>query len=200
MLKTIIESLHTSVKAQIRQRGGEMSPFDLRGLLQTLAHTYPFLAYLFIFAVVYSESGLFFGFFLPGDSLLFTAGFLASPTSDILNLWILIPVLIIAAVLGNNTGYWFGRKAGPAIFNKGDSRFFKRKYLLSAHRFYNKHGGKTLILARFIGYIRTFAPIVAGVIELEYSYFLFFNVLGAVIWSFTIPFLGYFLGNTLSLT
>ncbi|MBI3740222.1 MAG: DedA family protein [Chloroflexi bacterium] len=129
-----------------------MDLFDLPKLIESFG-------YAGIFAIVFAESGLFFGFFLPGDSLLLTAGLLASRA--ILNIFILVPGIFIAAVVGDNVGYWFGHKVGPPIFNREDSRFFKRKNLLKAKEFYDQYGGITVTAARFMPFIRTFAPIVA---------------------------------------
>jgi membrane-associated protein len=153
------------------------------------------VGYVGLFAIVFAESGLFFGFFLPGDSLLLTAGLLAS--RGILNIAILIPILFIAAVLGDSVGYWFGAKTGPLIFRREESLLFKPKNLLAAKAFYDKHGGKTITLARFMPFIRTFAPIVAGAVEMEYRRFLFFNFLGGVAWAIGMTFLGYYLGSAL---
>jgi len=153
------------------------------------------VGYVGLFAIVFAESGLFFGFFLPGDSLLLTAGLLAS--RGILNIAILIPILFIAAVLGDSVGYWFGAKTGPLIFRREESLLFKPKNLLTAKAFYDKHGGKTITLARFMPFIRTFAPIVAGAVEMEYRRFLFFNFLGGVGWAIGMTLLGYYLGSAL---
>ena len=151
------------------------------------------VGYLILFAIVFAESGLFFGFFLPGDSLLLTAGLLAS--KELLNIWILVPLMFVAAVLGDNVGYWFGAKTGPRIFNRENSLLFKRKNLLAAKAFYDKHGGKTIILARFMPFIRTFAPIVAGAVEMEYRRFFFFNLVGGVLWGIGVTLAGYFLAR-----
>lgn len=143
--------------------------------------------------IVFLESGVFFGFFFPGDSLLFTAGFLAS--QDLLPI---IPLLIgtfIAAVLGDNVGYWFGKKTGPKLFTKDDSFFFKKKYVMQAERFYEKHGKKTIILARFMPIVRTFAPIIAGVGNMNYRTFMSYNLIGALIWAVGMTLAGYFLGQ-----
>ena len=148
-----------------------------------------------LFAIVFAETGLFFGFFLPGDSLLVTAGLLAS--RGYFNVWILIPLLCIAAILGDSVGYWFGHKVGPAIFKKKGSLLFKKEYLDRAHVFYEKHGGKTIILARFVPIIRTFAPIVAGAARMEYRVFLSFNIFGGIFWITSMILLGYFLGNVI---
>jgi membrane-associated protein len=144
-------------------------------------------------AIVFAETGLLVGFFLPGDSLLFVAGFLASLGKlDIL--WLNVS-LILAAIVGDTVGYWIGHKAGPAIFNRPQSRFFRRDHLLRAHAFYEKHGGKTIVLARFIPIIRTFAPVVAGAASMNYRSFVFFNVFGGIGWVLSMTLLGYFLGR-----
>jgi len=151
------------------------------------------LGYAGIFAIIFAESGLFFGFFLPGDSLLLTAGLLAS--RGILNEFILVPGLFVAAVLGDQVGYWFGAKTGPMIFNRENSLLFRRKNLLAAKAFYEKHGGKTVTLARFLPFIRTFAPIVAGAAEMNYKRFVMFNLLGGFLWAICVTLLGYGLGK-----
>lgn len=160
-------------------------PHDLVQLIETVG-------YIGLCAIVFAESGLFFGFFLPGDSLLLTAGLLASRGS--LNVVILILTLFPAAVLGDSVGYWFGAKAGPPLFKREESLFFKPKNLQAAKAFYDKHGGKTITLARFMPFIRTFAPIVAGAVRMEYRRFLCFNLLGGVVWAIGMTLLGYFLG------
>jgi len=159
---------------------------DLVKLIETVG-------YAGIFAIIFAESGLFFGFFLPGDSLLLTAGLLAS--RGILNEFILIPGLFIAAVLGDQVGYWFGAKTGPLIFTRDNSLLFRRKNLLAAKAFYEKHGGKTVTLARFLPFIRTFAPIVAGAAEMNYKRFVMFNLLGGFLWAICVTLLGYGLGK-----
>lgn len=167
-------------------------PFDLIELINSVG-------YVGIFAIVFAESGLFFGFFLPGDSLLLTAGLLASRVNEatgqpFLNIFILVPLIFTGAVLGDNVGYWFGNKVGPPIFNRPNSRFFKRKNLLKAKEFYGKYGSLTITAARFMPFIRTFAPIVAGAASMEYRTFIFFNLLGGVLWGIGVTLLGYFLG------
>jgi len=159
---------------------------DPRFLIETFG-------YIGLFVIIFAESGLFFGFFLPGDSLLLTAGLFASRGD--LNLWILLPLLFVAAVLGDNVGYWFGRKAGPPLFTRQESLLFKPKNLLAAKAFYDKHGGKTIILARFMPFIRTFAPIVAGAVEMEYRRFMFFNLIGGLVWAIGVTLAGYWLGK-----
>ena len=162
--------------------------FDLVALIKAAG-------YLGLFGIVFAESGLFVGFFLPGDSLLFTAGFLAS--QGFLNIWILAPLAFIAAILGDNFGYAFGRRVGPAIFTRERSFFFHKEYLERARIFYEAHGGKAIVLARFLPVIRTFAPILAGVGRMRYSTFLFYNVIGAVLWAIGLTFLGFYLGNAI---
>ena len=143
--------------------------------------------------IVFAESGLFFGFFLPGDSLLFTAGFLAS--QNFLDISFLAVGAFLCAVLGDSVGYWFGKKIGPKIFNKEDSFFFHKKHIVEAQNFYNKYGNKTIFLARFVPVVRTFAPIVAGVGQMKYKNFIAYNLVGGFVWSFLLVFSGYFLGE-----
>ena len=148
-----------------------------------------------IFAIVFAESGLFFGFFFPGDSLLFTAGFLAS--QEYLGLDLLLLGSFIFAVLGDNVGYWFGRKIGPKIFTKEDSLFFQKKHIERAQKFYEKYGNKTIVLARFVPVVRTFAPIVAGVGNMKYGKFVLYNIIGGFIWTFGLILAGYYLGRSI---
>jgi membrane-associated protein len=151
------------------------------------------VSYLGIFFIIFAESGLLIGFFFPGDSLLFTAGFLAS--KGILNEWILLPLVFVAAVLGDNVGYWFGKKIGPKLFNKENSLFFNKDHVLKAQAFYEKHGVKTIVLARFVPVIRTFAPIVAGVGHMHYYTFIMFNLIGGLLWAVGISLAGLWLGS-----
>jgi len=151
--------------------------------------------YFGVFGFVFAESGLFIGFFLPGDSLLFTAGFLAS--GGFLDIRFLCLGTFVAAVSGVSVGYAFGRRVGPAIFSRKDSFFFSQENLERARIFYEKHGGKTLILARFIPFVRTFAPILAGVGKMRYGAFLVYNIIGGLLWAVGLSFLGYFLGNAI---
>jgi membrane-associated protein len=168
----------------------------IESFLLTLSQgPFPFLSYAVVWFVIFAESGLFFGFFLPGDSLLVTVGALAALPTSPFNIWLLIPLLFLAAVLGDNVGYWFGKKTGPRIFNREESRFFKPKYLRQAHEFYNKHGGITIVLARFMPFVRTFAPIVAGAVDMHYGQFFFFNLLGGGLWTVCITLIGYLFGN-----
>jgi membrane-associated protein len=168
-------------------------PFNTEQIVEFISRYGANVGYVILFAIVFAESGLFFGFFLPGDSLLLTAGLLAS--KDLLNIWVLTPLMFVAAVLGDNVGYWFGAKTGPRIFNRENSLLFKRKNLLAAKAFYDKHGGKTIVLARFMPFIRTFAPIVAGAVEMEYRRFFFFNLVGGVLWGIGVTLAGYFLAR-----
>lgn len=166
----------------------------------SLEHIIQTVGYIGLFAIVFAESGLFFGFFLPGDSLLLTAGLLASRTDPatgqpILSILLLLAMLPVAAILGDNVGYWFGNKTGPRIFNRENSRFFKRKNLLAAKAFYDKHGGKTIVLARFMPFIRTFAPIVAGAVEMPWRRFMFFNFFGGLLWAVGVTLVGFGLGK-----
>lgn len=154
-----------------------------------------------ILVVVFAESGLLIGFFLPGDSLLFTAGALFAtgilPGNVPINIHWFVVLLFIAAVLGDTVGYWFGRKAGPRIFKKPDAKIFKQAHIQNAQNFYEKHGGKTIIMARFVPIVRTFAPVVAGVGKMEYKKFLTYNLVGGFLWTFGITYLGYLVGNAL---
>lgn len=145
--------------------------------------------YLGVWSVVFAETGLLIGFFLPGDSLLFLSGFLAS--QGFFNILLLSIGIFIAGVIGDNTGYVFGKKTGPMIFKKEDSLFFNKNNLIKAQNFYNKYGALTIVLARFIPIIRTFAPIVAGVGKMEYRKFLVFIIFGGFLWAFSITFAGY---------
>ncbi len=160
--------------------------FDLVELIRTVG-------YLGVFLIVFLESGLLIGFFFPGDSLLFTAGFLAS--QGFFDIKILIGGCFIFAVLGDSVGYYIGHKLGPKIFTKDNSIFFHKKHLERANSFYNKHGGKTIILARFIPIIRAFAPVVAGVGKMNYKRFVAFNLIGGVLWAIGVTLAGYYLGS-----
>ena len=145
--------------------------------------------------IVFAESGLLIGFFLPGDSLLFTTGFLISTGVVSFNINLAVLIIFIAAVLGDSVGYTFGRKLGPKIFKKPDARLFKQEYIQQAHTFYQKHGGKTIIIARFVPIVRTFAPIVAGASNMDYRRFVTFNIIGAVMWAVGVTYAGFGLGR-----
>lgn len=149
--------------------------------------------YLLICAIVFSETGLLVGFFLPGDSFLFTVGVVAGAGK--LDIVTIVLLLLASAIVGNSTGYLLGRKAGAAVFNRPDSRFFHRNHLLRTQAFYDRHGGKTIVFAQFIPILRTFAPFVAGVARMSYFRFMSFNILGAIAWIVSMTLLGYTLGN-----
>lgn len=145
--------------------------------------------------VIFAESGLLIGFFLPGDSLLFTAGFLASQGIEGLNVHVLAISCFIAAVLGDSVGYAFGNRVGPRLLKRPDGRIFKKKYIAQAEAFFQEHGKKTIIIARFVPIVRTFAPIVAGLGSMHYRTFISYNVIGGALWTLGITYLGYFLGR-----
>lgn len=147
--------------------------------------------------VVFAETGLLFGFFLPGDSLIFISGMICVSKPQLLGvgLPVLIFCLSVAAILGNNAGYWFGNKVGPPLFQRKDSIIFKKRYLELTRTFYNKNGGKTLIIGRFLPIIRTFAPILAGVIKVDFKIFMFYNVVGAIAWTGSLCSIGFYLGT-----
>ena len=151
------------------------------------------LVYLLVPLIIFSETGLMVGFFLPGDSLLFAAGALAGLGVIEVNLFLLIVLLFVAAVAGNSTGYLIGKHAGRRLFRKKDSRFFKQKHLDTAEKFYEKYGGMAVILAQFIPIIRTFNPIVTGISKMHYLRFIAFNIIGAVLWTVGMTLLGFFL-------
>ncbi|MEK7568872.1 MAG: VTT domain-containing protein [Patescibacteria group bacterium] len=168
-----------------------MSPFphfDIAQLVQAFG-------YFGLFGIVFAETGLFFGFFFPGDSLLFTAGLISS--QGFLNIWILVSFMITGAILGDSFGYWFGAKIGPRIFNREDSFFFHKKHIERTQKFYSKYGAKTVVLARFVPIVRTFAPILAGVGSMPYGIFVRYNILGGFVWGGGVTFLGYFLGKAI---
>jgi membrane-associated protein len=149
--------------------------------------------YGILFAIVFAETGLVVTPFLPGDSLLFAVGTLAG--GGMLDIWTAYAALLLAAILGDTVNYWIGHYAGPKVFKKEDSRFFKKEYLEKTSQFYEKYGGKTIILARFLPIIRTFAPFVAGVGKMHYRTFFFYNVAGAFIWVSSLTFSGFYLGG-----
>ncbi len=161
---------------------------DLITLIKTVG-------YVGIFGIIFAESGLLIGFFLPGDSLLFTAGLLAS--QGFLNFPLLLFLGLTAAITGDQVGYVFGRKLGPKIFTKKDSLFFNKENIEITEKFYNKHGGKAIILARFMPIIRTFAPIMAGVGKMNYKTFVSYNIVGGIVWATGVTWLGHYLGETI---
>jgi len=150
---------------------------------------------LLVCGIVFVETGLLVGFFLPGDSLLFTAGLLVAAGVIQVNIWLLILFVIVCAFAGDQLGYYIGRKAGPVVFNRPESRVFKRENVTRAEEFFARHGGKAVILARFVPILRTFTPVVAGVARMHYATFMSFNAIGAAAWGAGVTLLGYVLGN-----
>lgn len=151
--------------------------------------------YFGIFAIVFAESGLLFGFFFPGDSLLFTAGILSS--AGFFNIWLLAPIIFFAAVLGDNVGYLIGKKAGEKLFQREDSFFFRHSHVVKTKKFFEQYGTKAIILARFVPIARTFAPTLAGVGEMRYRTFFLYNLIGGALWGFGLSLAGYFLGSAI---
>ncbi len=164
---------------------------EMEALLHFITNFGPYA----VVAVVFAETGLMVGFFLPGDSLLFTAGFLVQQQIFNININAFVAMLVTASIVGNSTGYYFGHKVGRRLFRREDSRFFRKEYLLAAEDFYEKNGPKTIILAMFIPVVRTFTPIVAGISAMKYPKFLLYNVIGALIWAAGATYLGYFAGS-----
>jgi len=148
-----------------------------------------------VWTIIFAESGLLIGFFLPGDSLIFTAGFLASSAVGLFEIWPLLFGAWIAAIVGDNVGYAFGHRVGRKLFRRSNSRLFKQENLIKAEEFYEKYGGKAIVLARFVPIVRTFTPIVAGIGKMKYKTFLFYNFVGGTAWIFGLGYLGYFLGS-----
>jgi len=163
-------------------------PIDLATLIQTVG-------YLGIFLIVFADSGVLLGLVLPGDSLLFTAGLLASQGH--LDLWLLMLVATLGAILGDSAGYAFGKRMGPRLFVRKDSWFFTTHHLDRARHFYARHGGKTIVLARFLHFVRTLAPMIAGAADMHYGTFLFYNIFGGLFWAIGVTALGYWLGTTI---
>lgn len=151
--------------------------------------------YVGLTAIIFAETGLLVGFFLPGDSLLVTAGLFASQPRFGLNVWLLGSLLTVASIIGNAVGYWIGQMSGPRLFRREESLLFKPRYLRQAHDFYERHGGKTIILARFMPIVRTFVPVVAGAAGMPYGRYTLYNVVGGVFWIWSLLLTGYFLGR-----
>lgn len=148
-----------------------------------------------ITAIIFAETGLLFGFFLPGDSLLVSAGLLVATSRLDINVYLLGLILTVASILGNSVGYYIGKATGPRLFTRENSLLFNKKHLVRAHGFYQRHGGKTIVLARFMPIIRTFVPVVAGMAQMEYRRYTLYNVLGGFLWIWAMLFIGYFLGR-----
>lgn len=159
---------------------------DVQGLILAVG-------YVGVTAIIFAETGLLIGFFLPGDSLMVSAGLLGS--QGLLDVWLLGALLTVAAVVGDQVGYLVGKASGPRLFTRENSLLFNRKHLIRAHEFYERHGGKTIVIARFMPIIRTFAPVVAGMGTMRYSRFVAYNVVGGVAWVWSMLLLGYFLGR-----
>jgi membrane-associated protein len=151
--------------------------------------------YVGLTAIIFAETGLLVGFFLPGDSLLVTAGLFASQPRFGLDIWVLGALLTAASIIGNAVGYWIGLVSGPRLFKREESLFFKPRYLRQAHAFYEKHGGKTIILARFMPIVRTFVPVVAGAAGMSHGRYTLYNVVGGVLWIWSMLLTGFFLGR-----
>ncbi len=150
--------------------------------------------YLLMF-VIFAETGLLIGFFLPGDYLLFLAGMFVATNALDVHIAVLVVGLIIAAILGNFTGYWFGKRTGPLLYNRKETFFFKKRYLVAAEQYYKKQGAFALIMGRFVPIVRTFAPIFAGVVRMDFKKFAFYNISGAILWITSLTLLGYWLGK-----
>ncbi len=159
--------------------------FDLPELIRAIG-------YLGLFGIVFAETGLLIGFFLPGDSLLFTAGILAG--QGFLNIWITLLVMTAAAIIGDSVGYTIGRRLGPRVFNKEESLLFNKKHIQKAQDYFEKYGAFTIVIARFVPLVRTFAPTIAGIGKMSYPKFLFYNVTGGIFWVVSITMLGYYFG------
>jgi membrane-associated protein len=168
--------------------------FDLE---QVLLSGGAMVALFAMFLIIFAESGLFFGFFLPGDSLLLAAGVISAAHPETFPLWAVCAVCFVAAVLGDAVGYGFGHRYGRRLYERPDSRFFKKAHLRAAEAFYEKHGGKTIVIARFMPFVRTFAPIVAGAARMSYRRFAVFNFTGAALWAIGLPVAGYALGSVI---
>ena len=183
-----------------------MNSFDWKNLIDPLFYIHfdvngVKLGIYIVLFIVFAETGLFAGFFLPGDSLLFLAGIYSRELvenillidNDFLNVFLLATLVAVAGILGNILGYWFGAKSGYYLYNKKDSFWFKRKYLVQSKDFFEKYGGKAIIFARFLPIFRTFAPIVAGIVSMDKNKFMFYNILSSFIWSYTLIFAGHYL-------
>ena len=196
-----IDSIEVMPRAYLRVRSTLMhATCGFAGRRNTLMHFdlvywVALVGYVGLFLIIFAETGLLIGFFLPGDSLLLTAGLLAQQRPEDFSIWVLIPVLTLGAIAGDAIGYAIGRQAGPRLFQREDSRFFKRSHLVRAEEFYTRHGGKTIFLARFLAFIRTFAPTVAGAAGMPYRTFALYNIVGGIVWVTSMTLIGYVLGQ-----
>ena len=181
----------TTVIEWIQYLMGLAKPDNLRELVNLAGPWW--VSYLILFAIIFSETGLLVGFFLPGDSLLFAAGLLSS--QDVFNVGLLIVMLSVAAIVGDAVNYYLGLQLGQRVFEKGYLRFVKHSHLMAAKDFYDRHGGKAIVLARFAPFVRTFTPFVAGVAQMNYLHFALYNVLGGIGWVTSMTLCGYFLGQ-----
>jgi membrane-associated protein len=191
-----VSSCRTSSASHVlHSTPGMQTLLDLFHQLTDVRHLVQVGGYVGLTAIIFAETGLLIGFFLPGDSLLVTAGLLSAQPQFGLNVWLLGLLLSIAAILGNSLGYAIGRYSGPRLFTRDDSLLFKKKHLFRAQEFYTRHGGKTLVIARFMPIVRTFVPVVAGMAQMNVRVYTAYNVLGAVLWIWSMLFIGYFLGR-----
>jgi membrane-associated protein len=170
---------------------------NVKQSLENVIQSAGYWSYLIIWFVIFAESGLFFGFFLPGDSLLITTGFLCS-TNPSLNIVVMCFGSFVAAVIGDNVGYYTGRRYGRKLFEKEDAVVFKKKYIIAAQDFYEKKGAIAIVLARFLAIVRTFAPIVAGAAAMKYRTFITYNIIGGFIWAVGLNLMGYYFGQALA--
>ncbi len=174
--------------------------FDLYAFIQSLSHPRALIqafGYPLVWSFVFAESGILFCALLPGDSLLFVAGVLCSQPKTGLNIWVMAFGCLVTAVLGNSFGYYTGKRWGRILFDKPDSKVFKKKHLMAAEEFFDRQGNVAIIIARFMPFVRTFAPIVAGMAAMRYKTFIKYNVIGGIVWSFGLTLLGYFLGSAI---
>lgn len=184
----------TSIFSLIVSASGPLKIFDPEWIAQFLKDISPW-QYVVLFAVVFAESGILIGMFLPGDSLLFVAGFLAFKGD--LSIWILLPLCFIAAFSGDQAGYIIGKSAGERFFQNENAKILKKSHVDKTHAFFEKHGPKTIVLARFVPIVRTIAPVMAGTAKMKYKLFVTYNVVGALLWAVGVTLLGYFLGKSI---
>ena len=164
---------------------------DSEGLLKSLGP----IAFWAVVAIIFAECGLLIGFFLPGDSLLFITGMLIAQGFIGMNIWLGSLILVLAAILGNVTGYWIGHKAGPALFRRPDSKLFRQEYVDKTHEFFERYGARAIVLARFVPIVRTFITAIAGVGRMDFRRYMTFTIIGAMLWAGLVTIAGYFLGN-----